>query len=99
MTDLPSTARFALPLLALALALAQKEVTHNKALTLRDALVQPAVEAGPQAAPPVSPAQSRAGSSVPVHRAWDGEDGGLALWTAGGWRFVAARAHADTPAK
>ncbi|WP_312846581.1 hypothetical protein [Sphingopyxis sp. PET50] len=49
MTDLPSTARLALPLLAMAQA--QKEVTHNEALTLLDLLVQPVVEAGPQATP------------------------------------------------
>jgi hypothetical protein len=91
MTDLPSTARFALPLLAMAQA--QKEVTHNEALTLLDALVQPAVEAGPLAAPPASPAAGQGwivGSGA--SGAWDGEDGALAVWTAGGWRFVAPRA-------
>src|SRR3546814_1813404 len=54
MTDLPTTARFQLPLLAAAQA--QKEVTHNEALTLLDALVQPVVEAGPQNSPPLAPA-------------------------------------------
>jgi len=90
MTDLPSTARFALPLLAMAQA--QKEVTHNEALTLLDALVQPVVEDGPQAVPPSAPAAGQgwivgAGASG----AWAGKDGGLALWTSGGWRFVAPR--------
>lgn len=91
MTDLPSTARLALPLLAMAQA--QKEVTHNEALTLLDLLVQPVVEAGPQATPPATPDPGQgwivgAGASG----AWDGEGGALALWTAGGWRFVTPRA-------
>jgi len=42
MTDLPSTPRLALPLLAVAQA--QKEVTHNEALALLDLLVQPAAK-------------------------------------------------------
>ncbi|MBL0914169.1 MAG: response regulator, partial [Sphingopyxis sp.] len=37
MTDLPRTARYSLPLLALAQA--QKEVTHNEALVLLDAMM------------------------------------------------------------
>lgn len=87
MTDSPSTARFALPLLAVAQA--QKEVTHNEALTLLDALVQPIVEAGPLATPPATPALGQglivgAGASGD----WFGEEDALALWTVGGWRFV-----------
>ncbi len=53
MTDLPRTARYSLPLLALAQA--QKEVTHNEALVLLDAMVHAAVVAGPVADPPSSP--------------------------------------------
>lgn len=87
MTDVPSTARLALPLLAMAQA--QKEVTHNEALTLLDLLVQPVVEAGPLAAPPPSPGAGQgwivgAGATGD----WSGREGALALWTAGGWRFV-----------
>lgn len=90
MTDMPTTPRFALPLLAVAQA--QKEVTHNEALTLLDAMVHAAVEAGPIATPPMSPAQGRcwivgAGSTG----AWAGQAGAIALWTSGGWRFVAPR--------
>ena len=91
MIDLPSTARFSLPLLATAQA--QKEVTHNEALTLLDLLVQPVVEAGPLAVPPPAPGMGQgwivgAGASG----AWAGESDSLALWTAGGWRFIAPRA-------
>lgn len=91
MSDGPSTARFALPLLAVAQA--QKELTHNEALTLLDALVQPAVEAGPQATPPAAPAPGQgwivgAGATG----AWLGMEDMVALWTGGGWRFVAPRA-------
>ncbi|MBL8652063.1 MAG: DUF2793 domain-containing protein [Sphingopyxis sp.] len=90
MTDLPSTARLALPLLALAQA--QKEVTHNEALTLLDLLVQPAVEAGPQVDPPLAPAAGQGWIvAAGATGAWDGADGSLALWTAGGWRFAAPR--------
>lgn len=91
MTDFPITARFSLPLLAVAQA--QKEVTHNEALTLLDALVAPAVEAGPQNDPPPAPLAGQAWlvGAVPTG-AWAGAAGSLALWTAGGWRFVAPRA-------
>lgn len=90
MTDLPRTARFALPLLATAQA--QKEVTHNEALTLLDALVHPAVEDGPLGVPPASPAAGQcwivaAGASGE----WAGQDEKLAIWSAGGWRFASPR--------
>jgi hypothetical protein len=87
MTDLPSTARFALPLLAMAQA--QKEVTHNEALTLLDALVQPVVEDGPQPDPPSMPAAGQAWIvGAGATGVWAGEEDALALWTDGGWRFV-----------
>lgn len=91
MTDSPITARFSLPLLAVAQA--QKEVTHNEALTLLDALVVPTVEAGPQNDPPETPLAGQVWlvGAAPTG-AWAGEPGTLALWTAGGWRFVAPRA-------
>lgn len=90
MTDMPTTPRFALPLLAVSQA--QKEVTHNEALTLLDALVHAAVEAGPIAVPPTSPV---AGQSWIVGTAptgtWAGKDHAIAIWTSGGWRFAAPR--------
>jgi hypothetical protein len=86
-----ATPRFSLPLLAVAQA--QKEVTHNEALTLLDALVHAAIEAGPQADPPAEPAEGRCWlvGTTPTGD-WAGEGGKIALWTAGGWRFVAPRA-------
>jgi hypothetical protein len=91
MTDVPATPRLALPLLAPAQA--QKEMFHNEALTLIDALVQPCVESGPIAAPPAAP---EAGQCWLVangaNGAWSGRGGAIALWTAGGWRFAAPRA-------
>lgn len=90
MTDGPATPRFALPLLAPAQA--QKEMFHNEALTLIDALVQPCVESGPDAAPPSAPAEGQcwivAGGAT---GAWSGRGSAIALWTAGGWRFAAPR--------
>src|SRR3546814_7062671 len=94
MTDLPTTARFQLPLLAAAQA--QKEVTHNEALTLLDALVQPVVEAGPQNSPPLAPAVGQCWlvGAAPTAE-WSEAAGTIALWTAGGWRFAAPFAGID----
>jgi hypothetical protein len=77
----------------LAVAQAQKEVTHNEALTLLDALVAPAIDAGPQNDPPPAPLLGQVWlvGDVPTG-AWIGAPGALALWTAGGWRFIAPRA-------
>ncbi len=83
------TDRLALPLLAAAQA--QKEVTHNEALVLVDALVQPVVVAIAPAVVPANPVPGQCwivGSGA--SGAWAGQDGALAAWTAGGWRFVAA---------
>lgn len=90
MTDLPRTPRFALPLLAVAQA--QKEMTHNEALVLIDALIQPVVEDGPLAAPPADPGEGECWIvGDDASGAWYGSDGSLAVWTAGGWRFAGPR--------
>jgi hypothetical protein len=90
MTDLPTTARFLLPLLATAQA--QKEITHNEALTLLDALAHSAIEDGPQADPPgtAAPGQCWLVGDAATG-AWTGAAGSLAVTTPGGWRFVAPR--------
>jgi len=90
MTDMSATPRFGLPLLAVAQA--QKEVTHNEALSLLDALLHAAVEAGPLSAPPAAPAEGQCWivGAAPTG-AWAEQEGAIALWTAGGWRFLAPR--------
>lgn len=90
MTDMPATPRLGLPLLAVAQA--QKELTHNEALIALDALVHAAVEAGPVVAPPTTPAEGQCWivGSAPTGE-WLERDGTIALWTAGGWRFLAPR--------
>ena len=88
MSDNLQTPRFALPMLSVAQA--QKEMTHNEALVLIDALLHAAVVDGPRATPPEAPAEGDCwivdGAAT---GAWADEAGRLALWTAGGWRFVA----------
>jgi hypothetical protein len=84
-----TTARFEFPLLAAGQA--QKELTHNEALTLIDALTCPVVEAV-LATPPSSPVPGEGwivGASPTG--AWAGHGGSLAFWTDGGWRFVTPR--------
>lgn len=90
MTDMPITSRFALPLLAVAQA--QKEVTHNEALTLLDALIHAAVEAGPLTEPPAEPdvGQCWIVGAAPTGT-WAGQDHAIAIQTSGGWRFAAPR--------
>lgn len=90
MTDMPTTPRFRLPYLAVAQA--QKEVTHNEALTLVDALIHAAVEAGPQNDPPSAPVPGQCwlvGTAATGD--WAGQTAAVALWTGGGWRFAAPR--------
>src|SRR3546814_20723189 len=85
---MPATARFRRP--RLAAAQARKEVTHQEARTLLDALVQPVVEAGPQNSPPLAPAVGQCWLVGPAPTAeWSEAAGTIALWTAGGLRFAA----------
>ncbi|WP_372095519.1 DUF2793 domain-containing protein [Tistrella mobilis] len=85
-----ATPRLGLPLLAAAQA--QKHVTHNEALTVLDVLAQIAVKSRSQTLPPANPAEGDA-YLIPfgASGAWAWRDGQLALWTAGGWRFITAR--------
>lgn len=85
-----STARLALPLIAAGQA--QKEVTHNEALTLLDLMVQPTALGVGVNAPPGDPAEGSCWIVGPAPSgAWAGQAAAIAGWTAGGWRFVAAR--------
>lgn len=83
-----TTARFALPLLVAGQA--QKEVFHNEALAAIDGALHACVEGAPLAAPPPAPAVGQ--SWIVGDEAegdWAGKADSLALWTSGGWRFVA----------
>lgn len=83
-----TTARFGLPLLIAGQG--QKEITHNEALVLVDAMIGCIVERSDLAVPPGSPV---AGTCwlVPTGATgeWAGRAGEVAVATAGGWRFLA----------
>jgi hypothetical protein len=89
MTDSRSE-RLALPFLYAGQA--QKEITHNEALALLDIATQAGVVAAGADVPPDLPAP---GACWLVGEApqgdWAEHAGTIAGWTAGGWRFVAAR--------
>jgi len=85
-----TTIRHGLPLLQAGQA--QKEVTHNEALALLDLLAHPAVETHTLATPPAAPQPGQMWIvGTAATEAWAGQDGALALWTGGGWRFAPAR--------
>jgi len=81
------SARFDLPFILPGQA--QKETYHNEALAALDGLVHPAIE-GFLAPPPANPVAGQcwivAGGASGE---WAGQEGRLALHTAGGWRFLA----------
>lgn len=85
------TPRWALPMLFAGQA--QKEMFHNEALVLIDALLHGRVESADVASPPGTPAAGQcwivaAGASG----AWTGQVGAIACWSGGGWRFLPSRA-------
>lgn len=86
----PETDRLQLPLLVTAQA--QKEMTHNEALAMLDALVQPVVVSVAPTAVPVAPTAGQAWIvGAGAAGAWTGHDGAIAIFGSGGWRFCAAR--------
>ena len=83
-----ATARFALPLLVAGQA--QKEIFHNEALAAIDGALHPCVEGAPLAEPPPSPFVGQVWIvSAEAGGDWAGQSDSLAVWTSGGWRFVA----------
>jgi Protein of unknown function (DUF2793) len=84
----PATGRHQLPFLAVAQA--QKELTHNEALARIDALLHPAVEQ--QRAAPPSPTNADIGKcwliAAGATEEWAGKSGQLATWIDGGWRYL-----------
>lgn len=86
MTEL--TARLKLPYILPSQA--QKHVSHNEALRMLDALVQPVVESRTLVTPPASPANGD-GYIVPVGATgdWAGQDNAIAAFQDGTWQFFA----------
>lgn len=81
------TPRFKFPLLFVSQA--QKEITHNEALSAIDHLLHPTIVA--QLSTPPSPLPADAGkcwlvAATPTG-AWSNSQGKLACWTGDGWRY------------
>ncbi len=82
------TARFQIPLLVPGQV--QKEFYHNEALERIGMLLCPIVEGELRAEPPSSPAIGACYLvGADASGQWVGQDGAIASFTAGGWRFVA----------
>ena len=84
MTD---TARLQMPLIAPEQA--QKHTTHNEAIQTLDNLVQLVVEQLDATTPPGSPIVGKSYTiGVAATGTWVGQDGDIASFTDGGWRFI-----------
>jgi hypothetical protein len=81
------TPNLALPLLATAQL--EKELTHNEALMIIDALLFQTILDGPINTPPLEPivGQSWIVGSEPVAD-WHQAEQSLAIWTEGGWHHL-----------
>ncbi len=83
------TSRHQLPFLAVGQA--QKEITHNEALTLIDALISPSVQQE-LATPPSLLNEADAGKcwliGAASQGAWLAKTGQIACWTGGSWRYL-----------
>lgn len=67
---------------------AQKHITHNEALQGLDTLVQLSAEAVGATEPPAAPAEGEVHVlGTGATGAWAGQDGAVATWEAGAWRF------------
>ena len=85
------TDRFGLPLLAAGQA--QKEMTHNEALTMLDLAIALTVERDDLSAPPSSPGAGLCWIIADgASGEWSGREGQIAGWTDAGWRFLLPRA-------
>lgn len=85
------TPRWALPMLFAGQA--QKEIHHNEALALIDALLHGRAESADRAVPPDEPVAGQCWIVADgASGGWSGRAGAVALWTEGGWRFAAPRA-------
>jgi Protein of unknown function (DUF2793). len=81
------TARLAMPFLSVGQA--QKELLHNEALQILDALVAAAVEGPPQASAPASPVVGACYLvAADATGDWATKPQCVACYTSGGWRFI-----------
>ncbi len=81
------SARFALPFILPGQS--QKEVFHNEALVRVDAALHACVAGEPTADEPIAPGPGDSWIVGPgAAGAWAGKTDNLAIWTAGGWRFI-----------
>lgn len=72
---------------------AQKHVTHNEALSLLDVIVQLAVLSADQNVPPATVVEGDRYLVAPNGQgAWAGQDGKIAWFVDGGWRFTTPQA-------
>ncbi|WP_300397292.1 DUF2793 domain-containing protein [uncultured Sphingobium sp.] len=86
-----ATPRWGLPLLFAGQA--HKELAHNEALVLIDALLHGRVESAAINAPPKDPAPGQCWIVANAGQgAWEGRSGSVACWTDGGWRFLTPHA-------
>ncbi|MGD8326360.1 MAG: DUF2793 domain-containing protein [Sphingomonadales bacterium] len=84
------TPRFDLPLIAVNQA--QKDVTHNEAVTALDVLSHLVIQSRILNSPPLSPQVGEAWIvDVGAINEWVNQDGNIAFWTGGGWRFAPAQ--------
>ncbi len=82
------TVRWALPLLYAGQA--QKELFHNEALTVIDALLHGRAESADISVPPASPLIGQCWIvAAGATDAWADQTGRVACWSEGGWRFFA----------
>jgi hypothetical protein len=82
-----SSPRFALPFILPGQA--QKEHFHNEALLRIDTLLCAAVQ-GAEPEPPAAPSPGAAWIvTSPAAGAWSGRENQVAVWSSGGWRFIA----------
>lgn len=81
------TDRLGLPLMAAGQA--QKEITHNEALSLIDIAVQLVVESADLATPPASPVPGQCWIVASgADGSWFDQSGRIASWTTSGWLFA-----------
>ncbi len=82
-----TTARFSLPLLIAGQG--QKDISHNEALLLLDAVMHPELQSRSAGSPPLAPVLGQCWL-IPAEAGgvWSGRDGQVTVWSIGGWRYL-----------